>query len=203
LSSRFIIQYHDAILNPGLFTWCCWATNRQVFNIKYCSHHHNSHDIHIYIYMQCPGLHNTGPTHMWLLFCCVYYTPSWKWSSLEYESFSDSTWRPLWPCKPKQIVDVVTFYQASSDILSAGKQGSVNQCCAIIWLFEIIDSSGSFNFSESKNHWFWFGFLREKKKAELERTTGYMYLRNIKKTNSFHERTGKEPVVVRKKVSFF
>ncbi len=24
--------------------------------------------------MQCPGLHNTGPTHMWLLFCCVYNT---------------------------------------------------------------------------------------------------------------------------------
>ncbi len=24
--------------------------------------------------MQCPGLHDTGPIHMWLLFCCVYHT---------------------------------------------------------------------------------------------------------------------------------
>jgi hypothetical protein len=63
----------------------------------------------------------------------------------------------------EEVVDVVTFYQARSDILSAGKQGRVNQCCAIIWLFERIDSSGSFNFSESKNHLFWFGFLRGKK----------------------------------------
>jgi hypothetical protein len=39
---------------------------------------------------------------------------------------------PTVALQPKQIVDVVAFYQASSDILSAGKQGSVNQCCAII-----------------------------------------------------------------------
>ncbi len=34
--------------------------------------------------------------------------------------------------QPNKVVDVVTFYQARSDILSAGKQGRVNQCCAVI-----------------------------------------------------------------------
>lgn len=95
MSSQFIIQYHDAILNPGLFTWCCWATNRQVFNIKYCSHHHN-HMTYIYIYICNVQVYIIQG----LLICGDYFvvctTPSWKWSSLEYEGFSDSTWRLLW-----------------------------------------------------------------------------------------------------------
>jgi hypothetical protein len=94
LSSQFIIQYHDTILNPTLFLLDVvgqWTDKS--FNIEYCSHHPNSRGK----YMQCPGLHNTGPIHMWLLFCCVCTTPSWKWSSLEYEGFSDSTRHPLWP----------------------------------------------------------------------------------------------------------
>ncbi len=71
MSSQFIIQYQDTILNPTLFLLDVvgrWTDKS--FNIEYCSHHPKSRGK----YMQCPGLHNTRPIHMWLLFCCMYHT---------------------------------------------------------------------------------------------------------------------------------
>jgi hypothetical protein len=64
------------------------------------------------------------------------------------------------------------------------------------WVFQL--------FRIKEPYQFWFGFLRgeKKKKAELENHWLHVFQKH-QKTNSFHERTGKEPVVVRKKVSFF